>query len=285
MNFGRPSSAHLQSLVDSAFLAHGMVRAPKQIFGKLDKTTRQNLLNALRLSRGIIPAYSNWLLFTAMVETMFLYFDEQYDIVRLDYAIKKHNEWYKGDGIYGDGADLHWDYYNSFVIHPMMIDTVNTMVQKKIVEKELYDRILQRAQRYAVIQERLIAPDGTYPVIGRSITYRFGTFQALSQIALMKSLPAQIKPAQVRTALTAVMKRIFESPSIFDNNGWLQIGLAGHQPSLGETYISTGSLYLTSTGFLALGLPPGDEFWSGSATDWTSKKVWGGEDFPADHAL
>lgn len=278
MNFGKPSVTPSQALVDAAFLAHGIVRAPKQIFAKLSATTKQQLLDALRLSRGVPPGYNNWLLFTAMVETMFLQLDEQYDIVRLDYAVKKHNEWYKGDGIYGDGDSFHWDYYNSFVIHPMMIDTVRTMHSKGIVTKEFYDQTLRRAQRYAFIQERLIAADGIYPIIGRSICYRIGAFQALSQIALMKSLPAGVTPMQVRSALTAVMKKIFETPNNFDNNGWLQIGLAGHQPSLGEDYISTGSLYLTSTGFLALGLPPGDEFWAGPAEDWSAKKIWGGQD-------
>lgn len=285
MNFGKPGIKPSQSLVDAAFLAHGLLRAPKQIYPKLSAATKQRLLTALRLSRGIPPGYNNWLLFMSMIETMFLYFDEQYDIVRLDYATKKHNEWYKGDGMYGDGDTFHWDYYNSFVIHPMMVQAMQVMQSKGIVTKEAYDITLKRAQRYAFIQERLIAPDGTYPVIGRSICYRTGAFQALSQIALMKSLPAGITPMQVRCALTAVMKRIFQSPGNYDSNGWLQVGLAGHQPSLGEEYISTGSLYLASTGFLALGLPPEDEFWSGKVTDWSSKEIWSGRDVHADHAL
>jgi hypothetical protein len=285
MNFGKPSIAPSQSLVDAAFFAHGLIRAPKQIYGKLSPATKQQLLDALRLSRGVPPGYNNWLLFMSMVETMFLYFDEPYDIVRLDYATKKHNEWYKGDGMYGDGDTFHWDYYNSFVIHPMMLQAMQVMQLKGIVKKEAYDLTLKRAQRYAFIQERLISADGTYPVIGRSICYRIGAFQALSQVALMKSLPIGVTPMQVRCALTAVMKKIFESPGNFDSNGWLQIGLAGHQLSLGEDYISTGSLYLASTGFLVLGLPPEDEFWSGPATNWSSKKIWSGQDIHADHAL
>ncbi len=284
MNFGHRSATPVQSVVDAAFLAHGLIRAPKQLYGNLDAATKKQLVTALRISRGILPAYNNWLLFSAMVEAMFLQFDEEYDIMRLDFALKKLNEWYKGDGIYGDGNDFHWDYYNSFVIHPMMLDITATMQKHSIINKQLPPLVMQRAQRYAFIQERLIATDGTFPVIGRSICYRQGVFQALAQVALLKNLPKEVTPMQVRSALTAVMKRIFESPGVYDSNGWLQIGLAGHQPSLGETYISTGSLYLTSTGFLPLGLPPEDEFWSGPATDWSAKKIWGGEDVHADHA-
>jgi hypothetical protein len=37
-------------------------------------------------------------------------------------------------------------------------------------------------------------------------------------------------------------------------------------------------------GFLPLGLPPDDPFWTDAARPWTSQRVWSGEDFPADHA-
>ena len=78
---------------------------------------------------------------------------------------------------------------------------------------------------------------------------------------------------------------MIEAPGTFDADGWLTIGFCGHQPSIGETYISTGSLYLCAVGLLPLGLPPSDPFWQAPAADWTSKKAWGGQDLPADHAL
>jgi hypothetical protein len=145
--------------------------------------------------------------------------------------------------------------------------------------------VLERAKRYAVVQERLISPEGTFPSIGRSMAYRFGAFQLLAQISLLRELPEKISPAQVRCALTAVIRKMIEAPETFDVNGWLQIGFCGHQPALGESYISTGSLYLCSAGLLPLGLPPTDEFWSASAAKWTQQKLWSGENLPADHAI
>ena len=64
-------------------------------------------------------------------------------------------------------------------------------------------------QRYASFQERYISPEGTYPVFGRSSTYRVGAFQPLAKLALDDALPKDVSPAQVRCALTAVMKRMF----------------------------------------------------------------------------
>jgi hypothetical protein len=54
---------------------------------------------------------------------------------------------------------------------------------------------------------------------------------------------------------------------------------------MGETYISTGSLYLCTVGLLPLGLPAGDEFWTCAAEEWTAKRSWGGQDVGRDHAL
>ena len=94
-----------------------------------------------------------------------------------------------------------------------------------------------------------------------------------------------MSPAQVRGALTAVIRRTLEAPDTFDANGWLQIGFCGHQTAIGETYISTGSLYLCSVALLPLGLPDTDAFWSAPPQPWTSAKAWSGKPFPIDHAL
>ncbi len=193
--------------------------------------------------------------------------------------------WYKGDGVYGDGAEFHFDYYNSYVIHPMLLDIVGVMKERQMKHGDLYETVLKRARRYAAIQERLISPEGTFPVVGRSIPYRFGAFQALSQIALLKELPQEIHPAQVRSALTAVIRRTMAAPNTFDKDGWLHIGLYGHQPDLAENYLSTGSMYLCSTGLLALGLPAPDPFWSAPAQPWTAQRIWSGENMKADKAF
>jgi hypothetical protein len=281
MNFSKGR----QPLVDSAFLAQAILRAPNQLWKRLDQSTQRNIVAALKETRVIKPANNNWLLFSAMVETLLCFVGEDWKREPIDYAIKKHQEWYKGDGMYGDGPNFHWDYYNSFVIHPMLIDVLTIMSNHINEWKSLIDPVMRRAERYAVIQERLISPEGTFPPIGRSLAYRFGAFHLLAQIALLHKLPKEISPAQVRCALTAVIRRMVEAKGTFDKNGWLQIGFYGHQPHIGEKYISTGSLYLCAVGLLPLGLPPEDEFWLGKDKDWTSKKIWSGLDTDTDHAI
>lgn len=280
MNF----SEGKQPLVDAAFLAQAFLRAPHQLWENSDPATRQNIIRAFRQTRRIRPNYSNWLLFSATIEAFFLSIGEEWDAMRIEFALSKHEDWYKGDGVYGDGPDFHWDYYNSFVIQPMLLDIAGVLKEKKLITNETYTKILNRAIRYAEIQERLISPEGTFPALGRSLAYRTGCLQVLSHITLMHRLPENITPAQVRCALTQVTKRMFSAPGTFDSGNWLRIGFAGHQPCAGEEYICTGSLYLCTTGFLHLGLPPDDEFWTAPDTPWTNCKAWKGETFPIDHA-
>lgn len=274
-----------QPLVDAAFLAQALLRAPKQLWGNLDSLTKQRLISELKSSRVIQPSQTNWLFFAAMVEAALLEFSDSCQMATVDYAFEKFKEWYKGDAWYGDGPDFHLDYYNSFVIQPMMVDILDVLQKHDMKGADFYEVELPRLTRYAEQQERLISPEGAYPVVGRSIAYRFGCFHALGVAALMKVLPESINPAQVRCALTAVIKRQISAPETFDKNGWLQIGFCGHQPSVGETYISTGSLYLCSFVFAPLGLSPDDDFWIAPAADWTGKKAWSGQPVNVDKAL
>jgi hypothetical protein len=281
MNFNKGG----QPLVDTAFLAHAMVRAPRELWQKLDDRVRRNVVAALKSSRVIKPAMSNWLLFSAMVEAHLCAAGEEWRVEPVDVAVQKHMEWYKGDGVYGDGPAFHWDYYNSFVIQPMLLDVLETVGKKDARWQKHWPAVLARAKRYAAIQVRLISPEGTYPPIGRSLAYRFGAFQLLGQMALRRELPERVSPGQVRCALSAVIRRQVEAKGTFDENGWLRIGFAGHQPGIGETYISTGSLYLCTAGLLPLGLSEKDEFWTDPPSDWTSVRAWSGQDLAADHAI
>jgi len=274
-----------QPLVDAAFLAQGVLRAPRALRAALPAETRRHLVTALESTRPITPGFNNWLLFSATVEAGLAALGADWDRLRVDYALRQHEQWYKGDGTYGDGPEFHWDYYNSFVIQPMLLDVLDVCRDEMPAWKEQAGRVERRARRYAAILERLVAPDGTFPPVGRSLAYRCGAFHLLAQMALRKALPDGVSPAQVRGALTAVIRRTLDARGTFDEHGWLRIGFGGHQPAVGETYISTGSLYLCATAFLPLGLPAADDFWSAPAQPWTQVRAWNGEAFPIDRAF
>ncbi len=274
-----------QPIVDAAYFAQAFLRAPKQLWEPLDSITKKRIVEEFKSLRTREPFYNNWLLFSGITEAFLLKIGEEADPMRIDIAYRKMKEWYVGDGWYKDGENFAMDYYNSYVMHSMMVDMLQVMVEKKMANQLDYDQALKRMIRYAEFLERIISPEGTYPPIGRSITYRTATFQALAQVSLLEKLPEYINPAQVRCALTKVMHNIFDISGTFDDNGWLQLGLAGHQPTVADRYTSTGSLYLCTTVFLALGLSPSNPFWAAPAADWTSKKAWSGQAVKKDYKV
>ncbi len=274
-----------QPLVDAAFLAHSLVRAPESVTASLDGRVRRQLADCLRSSRKIVPVESNWLFFSGLVEAGLHVLGEECDLTRILMPLRSFRHWYLGDGIYGDGPAFHWDYYNSFVIQPMAVDLIRSTCSLHPEIEGMRESIFRRASRYASQLERMISPEGSYPIIGRSICYRFGAFQMLSQAALQHMLEPHLSPASVRCALTAVIRRIMNSGSIFDKKGFLLPGITGCQPELAEPYINIGSLYLCSAVFLPLGLSPADPFWADPDAPWTGKMVWDGGHSVIDHAL
>ncbi len=274
-----------QPLVDAAYIAQALLTAPKALWEPLSEQTKANFIKEFTQIRQIVPFNNNWMLFAAMIECFLLLIDAPFDAERIDNAITKIKKWYVGDGWYSDGEKFHFDHYNGYVIHPMLVEVLRVNVLKNRIDKTEYDIAYKRMQRYASFQERYISPEGTYVVVGRSSTYRVGAFQPLVKLALDKNLPKPIEPAQVRCALTAVFKNIF-IPTTFTEDGWLTLGLVGNQQAaIADYYSNTGSMYLTSLGFLPLGLKATDPFWTDPFTEWTQRKAWSGKPFAKDYAV
>ena len=232
--------------------------------------------------RTIRPAYNNWLLFRAMIEAFLFSIDEEADEYVLTVATNKINEWYLSDGFYSDGPEFAFDYYNSFVMHPMYIEVLEVLEAKKFWTTVSSELAIKRMQRFNTILERLISPEGTFPAVGRSITYRMGVFQTLALAAWKYGMPENISNGQVRAALTKVMQNMFAVDGNFNEKGYLALGFAGHQPNLANYYTNNGSLYMTSLVYLPLGLPASHPFWTDPAEPWTSQKAWSGQPFPID---
>ncbi|NIJ20319.1 hypothetical protein FHS95_002011 [Sphingomonas naasensis] len=277
-----------QPLVDSAYFTNALLRAPKQLWEPLDATTKKRVVAEIQGLRRVPPPYTNWLLFAAMNEAFLLSIGAQWDPIRIDLAVRKINEWYVGDGWYADGPRFHFDHYNSYVIQPMLIEILEVLVAtgakfNKLNAPELLEQATKRMQRFGEHLERLIGPDGSYAPIGRSLTYRTAVFQPLGLLAWRKKLPASLPEGQVRAATLAAQRAIFRNPSNFNAKGYLTIGFAGHQPSLGDIYSNAGSMYIAAESLIALGLPATDSYWTAPAQSWTTRKAFAGEHFPKDY--
>lgn len=276
-----------QVLVDAAYIAESFLRAYDALWMPLDDTTKQRYVEAFKGLHSIDPPYTNWLLFSSVIESFLAKTGAGGDDYRINSAIRKVEEWYTGDGWYSDGPNFAFDYYSSYVFHPMYLETLQAMKDSgrytRLDYKKYYDRALNRAQKFSIVLERLISPEGTFPVFGRSIPYRMATMQPLALMAWYGSLPEGLTGGQVRSALTTVMHNMFDGKENFNEKGYLTIGFAGRQPNVADWYTNNGSLYMTSLAFLPLGLPASHAFWTDAPADWTSRKAWSGKPFPKDH--
>ena len=279
-----------QTLVDAAYIAESFLRGYDALWTPLDSITKQRYITEFTLLRRVDPSYSNWLLFSATVESFLRKAGAPSDTYRISSALRKIEEWYVGDGWYSDGPNFAFDYYNSFVIQPMYIESLEILTdagkQQRIWNMPgcNYQQAINRMQRFGIILERLVSPEGTLPVFGRSITYRTASLQPLALLAWRNWLPDELPNGQVRAAMTAVIKRMFGSNQNFNEKGFLTLGFNGSQPKISDYYTNNGSLYMASLGFLPLGLPTDHPFWKDAPLSWTSKKAWEGDEFPKDHS-
>lgn len=319
-----------QTLVDAAYLVESFHRGWDALWEPLDVETKVRYVRELQKLHRYDPPYQNWFLFCGMEEAFLMKAEASlrksgvnfrelgletplYDSFRIKTAANKAEEWYIGDGWYADGPSFAYDYYNAYVIHPMYAEIVEMVCDvqpnnsylihavdqnyKTQGPRQRLAQIRERMQKYSCILERMVSPEGTYPVYGRSIPYRLAVFQPLAMLAWQKNLPKELSNGQVRSAITAVMKRMYAAdlydlglsqtkattPTNFNEGGFLTIGFVGSHPNVADIYTNNGSLYMTSLAFLPLGLPADDPFWTDPAASWTSKKAWEGEDFPKDH--
>lgn len=292
-----------QSLVEDAYLVQAFWRAPRELWEPLPAATKEAVCRDLLRNRWD-PQNSNWLFFGALPHLFVLEKGTpaqkaKVNMARIRKAPEKFmDEFYKGDGWYGDGAAFHMDKYNSYVIHPMLWDQIEHMKALGLPDAAKWEQAeMPRFRRYADYLERTIMPDGTYAQIGRSGQYRFGCFQVLSMACWMdrfrpgdaywptNSFRTHNRPVgSIRAALTAVLRRQCVDAN-FDAEGWLTIGFNGTQPWGAEAYATRGSQYLCTEIFMALGLPPAAPFWTAPGADWTQRQIWSGGHYPIDGYL
>jgi hypothetical protein len=278
-----------QNLVDAAYIAESFIRAYDALWVPLDQLTKDRYITEFKKLRSIEPPYTNWFLFSSVIESFIAKAVglKEYDDFRVMMTIRKVEEWYVGDGWYADGPVFAFDYYSSYVFHAMYLETLQNMIDAKantrLEYQKYYDRALKRAQKFSIILERFISPEGTFPVIGRSTPYRMAAMQPLALMAWYQKLPKDLSNGQVRAALTKVMHRMYDQQQNYNDGGFLTIGFCGHQPETADWYTNNGSLYMTSLSLMPLGLPADHDFWTCEAQPWTQVKAWGGQPFPKDH--
>jgi hypothetical protein len=272
-----------QLLVEAGNLVYAFLLYPNS-WNVLPDSCKLAVIGVFRRASDIKPFNNNWLLFKCIVD-IFLYKHKRLNVQGLSNVYKLLDvveSWYVGDSWYKDGPGFHMDYYNSFVMLPFLYVIYNEL--KKDIHRSIFQTrfktIVCRIARHAEFLERLIAPDGTFPLFGRSIVYRSAVFHTLAFcVAHVPALPVTddgcaLGLGQIRRALGRVHSRLF-GPEQFDAAGYLQLGFLGAQPGVANQYSNNGSCYFTGLSFLVLGLPDSHPFWTSDDQMYTQEIAWG----------
>lgn len=260
-----------QSVIDAGYFCQAFLRCPK-LWQRLPQPTQLRFTRWVKQAQAFLPIANNWIVMAALSEAFLYSIDKRFDPMRIDYALRALDGWYKGDGVYGDGKFLQNDYYNSIVIHPGLLDILDAVKGYNEEWDAFYPRVLKRAARYSVVQERMISPEGTYPIVGRSAMYKLGCFHSLAHSVYLGYYPGS-RPA-VQYALTQALNT--QRGTLMQGH-WLSMGfMGGKWLELAETYVSTGSLYAICLVLPILAIPESDPFWSADFEGWTQYNAWAG---------
>ena len=165
-----------QPLVDCGFLAQACCARREQLWQNWTAAPSVTWLRRSPPPAPSLPASTTGCSSPPSSKPFWQSWANAWDAMRIDYALRQHQEWYKGDGLYGDGPEFHWDYYNSFVIQPMLLNVLRRRPQNHPPLGSCPSasaRPRQPLRRHSGAADR---PDGGYPAIGRSLAYRCGAF-------------------------------------------------------------------------------------------------------------
>jgi hypothetical protein len=262
-----------QSAVECANICYGLLISKHVLWNMLNTQEQESFIQILLKVRRLITPWHiecNWCLFFCIIDA-FLFSVSSYkyfDSIFVYTTIKNVESWYVGDGFYKDGnRGFTMDYYNSYVIHPLYIEIL------KVCDPEKVSEAYKRCIRFTEFLERIVFADGSFPPLGRSITYRLGAFHALSYCILNESISELHSYQSLQRLLQKLMLRMITS-SIFDEKGLLHLGFTGLQETLADSYSNWGSMYFITLFFIVLGLPDDHTFWIDSEELFTQELAW-----------
>ncbi|MFO7781102.1 MAG: DUF2264 domain-containing protein [Spirochaetia bacterium] len=247
---------YAQHLVEMASLAWSLYLSRRWIWDTYSGAEKRQVAEYLYQCTTVEYHQNNWLLFNVVTNAVLKRLEMPYRQDQVDANIDACEGMYLGSGWYRDGSVNRLDYYNAWAFHYYYLIW-------SILDGESKPEVAARhRERVALLAEQMpyfLAADGSAPIFGRSMIYRFAY---LAPLALGASMGAIGIPAGlVRTVCNATMRFFAEQPILTDE-GFLGMGYIGPNESILEHYSCGGSPYWAAKAFNALLIPPEHSFWT-----------------------
>lgn len=253
-----------QRLVEMAPIAVALLLAPEHLWEPLTQAERDRVLDWLATVETCTVHDNNWHFFRVINDlaraTRGRPIDEDLHRRSIDRLCERmlENGWWNDGGTANGGAKTDW--YTVFAFHVFAL----VYCVSESADAEIRQRFLDHARAFAEQHRSWFAPDGTALAFGRSMAYRMAqaSYWAMLPLAGIEVLPwGEIKGLYLRS-----LRQWSEHP-IFDRRALLSIGYWKATPDIAERYISSGSPYWASLGFMALAVPESHPFWQADEVD------------------
>ena len=246
-----------QRIVESADIAVAIWMSRDRVFHKMTPAEQQQIINWLAQVDGKGTYTDNWILFTAMTQTVRHHLGFPSPVDDLDFRLMQIDEFYRGDGWYVDGPTNEFELYNAWMFgwHYLLWTWIDGERRPDHRQK-----VLERARSFIDGFQYFFGANGSYPAWGRSIVYRFA---ALAPFAVGHFLDIAPKDPGLLRRLSSGCIRYFYDHGLFDSEEhFVRQGYHGDFPPAGEAYISPGSPYWCCHGLFALTFDRDDMFWT-----------------------
>lgn len=241
-----------QLMVEASDIALTVWLLRDSLWAQLPTRTRDHAAHwLLQVNTRHVPD-TNWRLFAIYVNLVMNSLGYPADMKDARVSYDRFKQFYRGDGWFSDGPGEHFDYYNAWGMHYQLfwIDQVNPSWDHAFISAALND--FARSFQY------FIGPQG-YPVMGRSICYRFAISAPLilDQMQPHPSVPAGV----ARRALDVTWRYFIRHNGI--SNGNMTEGYCGADSRVLDPYIGPAScLWGLRSLISALYLNSSSAFWT-----------------------
>ncbi len=246
---------YAQHLVEMASLAWSLYLSRHHIWDTFSEGEKKQVANYLYSCTKVKYHRNNWLLFNVVTNAVLKKLGMPYSQEQIDENIGICDSMYIGNGWYRDGNVNRIDYYNAWAFHYYYLIWVLLDGDSKPDVAELHR---ERVRKFFNSFIRFIGADGSVPVFGRSMIYRFGYLAPFALALKMGALDAS--PGLVKTVFNSTFKFFFSKEILTDDN-FLSMGFIHPCEQMLEHYSCGGSPYWAVKAFNILLLPEGDSFW------------------------
>ncbi len=193
-------------ICEGADIALALWLARRSVWPQLDAVTQRRLLAWLGQALGRQTADNNWHLFVVLIDAVIADLDPGHRFSSAE-RLQRVASFRRAQGCFSDGPKGGVDYYNAWGFHYLLfwLHEIDAQAYGSLARETLPD--------FCDWYRWLFARDGSMPLFGRSLCYRFAT-------PLPLLCAARLQPERLREALT-VYQRVWQ---FFGAAGGLRAG-------------------------------------------------------------